>query len=61
MALGWIAFEPVNGSSLGRSERKPVTPDLLERDKELLTALHCLGVEFVSSLELTLEGKFPHQ
>ena len=37
MALGRIAFEPVDEPGLGRSEGQPVTPGLLEHNEKLPT------------------------
>ena len=58
MTLRWIAFESINRSGFGRSERDPVLCVLLKRAKELLAALHSGIVEFVSALELALECEF---
>ena len=46
MALGRIAFEPVDSkSSLGRSEEQPITPSMLEaKGEKLPAAVHGLLV-----------------
>jgi SAM-dependent methyltransferase len=48
MTLRWIAFESINRSGFGRSERDPVLCVLLKRAKELLAVLHSVIVEFVA-------------
>ena len=59
MRLGRIALEAVDDTGLGRSQGYPITRPELERDEEFLAATPCLGVEFVSPIELGLEGELP--
>src|SRR6266536_2584149 len=61
MALGRIAFEPVDETGLGSAEGEPVGSRLLQRDEELPTAVHRLLVEFVPPLELGLERELAAQ
>src|SRR4051794_35855827 len=61
MALGSIAVQTVDSPRLGGSEREPVLHGMLEHDKELLTALPCLDVEFLSLIELPLVRELSHE
>ena len=54
MALGRIAFVPVNEPGLGRAG-EPVAPSLLQSNKELPAAVHHLVVQVVTALKLDLE------
>ena len=55
MALGRIAFEPVNEPGLGRAEGASFAPSLLQSNKELPAAVHRLVVQVVAALKLDLE------
>src|ERR1700722_3983426 len=57
MALGRIALETVDEPGLGRAEREPLAPGLLQRDEELSTAVHSLLVKLVPALEFGLESE----
>src|SRR5215831_20860070 len=61
MTLGRVAFKPIDEPSLGRAEEEPVTPGLLQGDKELLTTVHCFLVDVVAALEFGLERKLAAQ
>src|SRR6516162_5982519 len=61
MTLGWIAFKPIDKPSLGRAEEQPVSTRLLQRDKELLTTVHCFLVDVVAAIEFCLERKLAAQ
>ena len=60
MALGRIAFEPVNEPGLGRAEGEPVAPSLLQSDKELPAAVHRLVVQVSWRLNLTSNANPAH-
>ena len=61
MTLGRVAFKPIDEPGLGRAEEQPVMTGLLQRDKELLTTVYCLLVDFVPALEFGLERKLAAQ
>jgi hypothetical protein len=57
-----IAFKSVNEPSLSGAEREPVSPGLLQLNKELATAFHCLFVQLVATRRwnLTSNANSPH-
>ena len=55
VGLWRFAFEAVDKTGLGRAEREPIVPGLLQCNEELPTTVHCLFMEFVLALELDLE------
>src|ERR1019366_1530563 len=61
MALGCVAFQPVNHSCLGCAQRNPLLHVLLQRDEELFAQLLCLIADFFFAVESDLVGEFSHQ
>ena len=61
MTLGRVAFKPIDEPSFGGAEKQPVSTRLLQRDKELLTTVHCFLVDVVAALEFGLERKLAAQ
>ena len=61
MTLGRVAFKPIDEPGLGRAEEQPVSTGLLQRDKELLTTVNCLLMDFIPTFEFGLERKLAAQ